>query len=81
MLPFPRRVAHRPTLRQSGHCLATTFACFYCFALQAQPSNGDLQFEELDALTPDVLIAAIEARNPSLQSVATAAEAAASLWR
>lgn len=77
MLPFPWRVAHRPTIRQSGRCLTTTFACFYCFALQAQPSNSDLQFEELDALTPDVLIAAIELRNPSLQSVATAAQAAA----
>ena len=44
---------------------------------QSEPFGGEDPFENLDALTPQALIAAIEANNPDLHSVAAAAEAAA----
>ena len=73
------RKAHSMTCCKASHCLVACIAVLLGVESRAQPGPFGLEdpLENLDALTPQALIAAIEAHNPDLQSVAAEAEAAA----
>ncbi len=73
------RTAHSMTCWKASHLLVACVAVLLGGESQAQPgpSGREESWESLDALTPQALIAAIEANNPDLRSVAAAAEAAA----
>ncbi len=73
------RKARSMTCWKASHCLVACIAVLLGVESRAQPGPSDREssLENLDALTPQALIAAIEANNPDLQSVAAAAEAAA----
>ncbi len=73
------RTAHSMTCWKASHLLVACVAVLLAVESRAQPgpSGREGSLENLDALTPQALIAAIEANNPDLRSVAAAAEAAA----
>ena len=73
------RTAHSMTCWKASHLLVACFAVLLAVESRAQPGSSGREgsLENLDALTPQALIAAIEANNPDLRSVAAAAEAAA----
>ena len=72
------QTAHPMTPWKASHLLVTGVAILLGADSWAQPesSGPEQSLQNLDALTPQALIAAIEANNLSLQSVAAAAEAA-----
>ena len=73
------RTAHSMTCWKASYLLVACVAVLLAVESRAQPgpSGREGSLENLDALTPQALIAAIEANNPDLRSVAAAAEAAA----
>lgn len=79
MLTIRGRTAQPSMPLRAPLCLVTCAAALLCANAWAQPASTaePIPLEALEALTPAALIAALEASNPNLQSVAAAAEAAA----